>query len=141
VEARDIKILLVEDNQADVRLLKEAFSENNFACVVTVARDGSQALEVLKQPASGAAMTPDLIILDLSLPKVDGFTVLAEARKDFRLTNVPVIVLSTSKARGDIDLANQLGATRYMSKSHDFEGTLAIAREIEELCRELGGGS
>jgi two-component system, chemotaxis family, response regulator Rcp1 len=137
VEARNIQILLVEDNPADVLLLKEAFSENRFDCVVTVAHDGSQALEVLKHPGSRAAATPDLIILDLSMPKVDGFTVLAEARKDFRLTNVPVIVLSTSQAAADIDLANQLGATRYLSKSDDFAGTLAIAREIADCCREF----
>jgi CheY-like chemotaxis protein len=137
VEARDIQILLVEDNPADVLLLKEAFSENRFECILTVANDGSKALELLRCRKSGTKTPPDVIVLDLSLPKVDGFTVLAEARKDFRLTDVPVIVLSTSQAAGDIDLAHQLGATRYLSKSDDFAGTLAIAREIEEFCRDL----
>jgi CheY-like chemotaxis protein len=137
VKARDIEILLIEDNPADVLLLREAFSENRFNCVLTVADDGSKALELLRRAESCAKMPPDLIILDLSLPKVDGFTVLAKARNDFRLSSVPVLVLSTSQAAGDIDLANQLGATRYLSKSDDFAGTLAIAREIERFCRDL----
>lgn len=123
-------ILLVEDNHADVVLLMEAFRANGFACDITVASDGSRALELLAEPP------PDLIILDLNLPKISGVTVLSEVRKNSQFAGVPVIVFSTSKAERDITEAQRAGSDRYLSKATDFDGTVELAREIERFLHQ-----
>jgi chemotaxis family two-component system response regulator Rcp1 len=136
LRTRRTRILLAEDNPADVRLLKEAFKENGFACDVTVADDGSKALSLMHGALNGdKGSQPDLIILDLNLPKISGLSVLAKIKEDSRLSLTPVFMLSTSKSASDVTAAIKLGAKFYFSKSLDFAGTLLVAREIEDRWR------
>src|SRR5437763_382659 len=102
-ESRLIEILLVEDNPADVRLTQEAMRESKLLNRLNVARDGAEALAYLRGEGQYAGRTrPDLILLDLNLPKVDGREVLVEIKNDENLKSIPVIVLTTSEADEDI---------------------------------------
>ena len=135
METEALRVLLIEDNPADVHLLREAFRENGFAGDITVADDGGKALEFLRGSGDEAEARLDLIILDLNLPKIGGLSVLAEIKKEIKLSPVLVIVLSTSRAANDCDAARKLGADRYLSKAVDYSGTLALARQIENFWR------
>ena len=130
------RVFLVEDNPADVYLLREAFRETGFTGEITVADDGSKALDFVRRFDLDQNAPPvDLIILDLNLPKLGGLTVLTEIRRKSHLDRIPVIVLSTSPAARDNLAARELGADRYLSKAFDFRGTVRLAREIETIWR------
>ena len=115
-------ILLVEDNPGDVRLIQEAFRETQRAHEVAVARDGMEALDYLFRRGSfSGAPRPDLILLDLNLPKKGGREVLAEIKADASLLNIPVVVFSSSSAPTDVTGAYKLHANCYVTKPADLE--------------------
>ena len=114
---RRLKILLVEDNEADVWLFKEAFTALEIEHDLEIAEDGAQAIDRLEEAETFGA--PDLILLDLNMPKVDGFQVLSFVRATPRLCFIPVIILSSSRDQRDIRRAHELGANSYVCKSTD----------------------
>ena len=124
-------ILLVEDNPADVRLTQEVLRETNLDFEMQLARDGEQAMALLrKQPPFESAKTPDLVLLDLNLPRKDGREVLAEVKADPDLRRIPVLVLSTSKAERDVLTCYELHANCYLTKPVDLD-------EFSELVKTL----
>jgi CheY-like chemotaxis protein len=129
-----IEILLVEDNAADVRLTQEALKEGKVRNNLTVARDGEEALEILRRQGPHAtAARPDLILLDLNLPRKDGREVLATLKADASLKHIPVVVLTTSSAEVDILKSYQLHANCYITKPVDLEQFVSVVRSIDEF--------
>jgi CheY-like chemotaxis protein len=131
---RPIEILLVEDNPGDVRLTVEALKEGKVRHNLRVAHDGVEALAFLRrQGAFADAVRPDLILLDLNLPRMDGREVLAEVKSDPDLKIIPVVVLTTSGAEQDIVRTYQLQANCYITKPVDLEQFITVVRSIEEF--------
>ena len=131
---REVVILLVEDNAGDVRLTREALHEGKVANQLIVASDGVEALAVLHRTGSqAAAPRPDLILLDLNLPRKDGRDVLAEIKQDPDLRRIPVVVLTTSKAEEDILRTYNLHANCYITKPVDFEKFVSVVKTIDEF--------
>ena len=129
-----IEILLVEDNPDDVTLTIEALKARKIWNNLNVARDGVEALDYLGQKGRYADTTPpDIIFLDLNLPKKDGREVLAEIKTDERLKHIPVVVLTTSQAEQDILKSYRLHANCYVSKPVDFDEFIEIVHSIEEF--------
>lgn len=132
--AQLMQILLVEDSVADVELTLEALSEAKIANEVTVVRDGAEAMEYLRQQGSHAgAQLPDLVILDLNLPKMSGHEVLAAMRADDRLRSVPVAILTTSNAEADVVRTYDLGANCYLTKPVDVDQFVHVVQSIEDF--------
>jgi CheY-like chemotaxis protein len=129
-----IQILLVEDSLADIELTLEALEEAKFVNEVHTARDGADALDYLHRRAGheGAAR-PDLIILDLNLPKRSGHEVLADLKADPDLRRIPVAVLTTSAAEGDVVSSYDLGANCYLTKPVDVAQFLKVVQSIEDF--------
>jgi chemotaxis family two-component system response regulator Rcp1 len=131
---RPIEILLVEDNAGDVRLTREALREGHVRNNLTVAKDGAEALAMLRrEPLYGEAPRPDLVLLDLNLPKVDGRQVLLEMKNDPALRRIPVVVLTTSKAEADVLRSYDLHANSYITKPVDFDQFIKVVQSIEEF--------
>jgi len=129
---RPIEILLVEDNPADVRLTIEAFKEGKVRHNLTVARDGIEAIAMLYAYGNYAAVQrPDLVLLDLNLPRKDGREVLATVKADPSLRSIPVIVLTTSSAEEDIHQCYELHANSYVTKPVDMDQFIALVRTID----------
>jgi len=129
-----IKILLVEDNPADVRLTIEALKEGKITNSLAVVRDGVEALDYLhRRGAHAGAPRPDLVLLDLNLPKKDGREVLAEIKEDEDLKRIPVVVLTTSKAEEDIVRSYNLHANCFITKPVDLEAFIGVVRSIEDF--------
>ena len=127
-------ILLVEDNAADVRLTQEALRDAKVVNDLHVVRDGVEALDFLHRRASFVqAPRPDLVILDLNLPRKNGKEVLAEMKSDPSLRSIPVAVLTTSAAEIDILESYDLGANCYLTKPVDLEQFLTVVRSVEEF--------
>ncbi len=127
-----IEILLVEDNPGDVRLIQEALKENKLRNQLHVAKDGAEALDFLRRAVAFAdAPRPDLILLDLNLPKKDGHEVLSDIKEDPDLKRIPVVVLTTSDDEHDILASYNLHANAYVTKPLDLEQFLNIVRQIE----------
>ena len=127
-------ILLVEDNPGDVRLTIEALDENKFYVDLDVTKDGVEALEFLKQQGQYAnARRPDLILLDLNLPRKDGRQVLAEIKSDPDLQRIPVVILTTSQAEEDILRTYNLHANCYVTKPVDLGQFIRVVKSIEEF--------
>ncbi len=134
VRARPVEILLVEDNPGDVRLTQEALKEGRLWNHLAVARDGMEAVDYLHQSGSfQKAVRPDLILLDLNLPKKDGREVLAEIKSDDRFKSIPVVILTTSRADEDIVRSYKLHANCYISKPVDFQQFASVVRSIEDF--------
>lgn len=132
--SRAIETLLVEDNPGDARLTQEALHEGKIRNNLHHARDGVEALAFLKREGEFAkAPTPDLVLLDLNLPRKDGREVLAEMKQDSRLRTIPVVVLTTSEAENDIVRSYELHANCYITKPVGLEQFIAIVREIESF--------
>ena len=132
--SRAIEVLLVEDNPGDVRLTQEALKDGRVMVNLTVAADGVEAMEVLRRIApSGPQPRPDLILLDLNLPKKSGREVLEEIKADDDLKRIPVIVMTTSKAEQDIHKAYNLNANCYVTKPVDLDEFLNVLRSIEDF--------
>jgi len=133
-ECGPIEILLVEDNPGDVRLTKEALKEGRFANLINVAVDGFEAMAFLRREGKYAnASRPDLILLDLNLPKKNGREVLAEIKADSNLKRMPVVVLTSSQAEKDIVATYNLHANCYITKPVDFEQFICVVRSIEDF--------
>ena len=134
VDAMAVDILLVEDNPGDVRLTKEALKDAKVLNEIYVAKDGVEAMEFLNKKGQFAeAPIPDMILLDLNLPRKDGREVLAEIKKDPKLKHIPVIVLTTSKADEDIIKTYNLHANAYITKPVDLNRFVEIIHALEEF--------
>ena len=128
---RRIDLLLVEDYPADVRAVREAFEQTGRMRSLTVAADGETALKLLRREVGYEhAPRPDLILLDLNLPGLDGFGVLGEIRADRRLSTIPVLVLTTSDSEIDVVRSYELFANCFVTKPTDFDGFVQLANEI-----------
>ena len=133
-EAKPIEILLVEDNPGDVRLTREALREGRVLHRMTVASDGEEALEILHRKGKHQdAPRPDIIFLDLNLPKKDGREVLADIKSDPDLAIIPVVILTTSNAETDILRSYQLHANCYITKPVDLIRFIEVVKNIEEF--------
>ncbi|MEW6493334.1 MAG: response regulator [Cyanobacteriota bacterium] len=133
-DAKNKIIFLIEDNRGDIRLIQEALKSTAVQCEVVVARDGMEAMAYLRQDGEYAdAVRPDLILLDLNLPKKDGREVLAEIKADPSLKHIPVIVLTTSRNEEDIFKSYDLYVNCYISKSRNLSQLFKIVRGIEEF--------
>ena len=131
---KPIDILLVEDNPGDVRLTREALNGAKVTNTLHVVTDGLEALAYLRrQRQYSSALRPDLILLDLNLPKKDGREVLADIKSDSSLKRIPVVILTTSQAEQDILRTYDLHANCYVSKPVDLEQFINVVKEIEEF--------
>jgi two-component system, chemotaxis family, response regulator Rcp1 len=131
---RAIEILLVEDNPGDVRLTQEALKENKIRNNLHVARDGVEAMKFLrKMNGHKDVPRPDLILLDLNLPKKDGREVLAEIKTDDSLRSIPVVILTTSDAEDDVAKAYQHYANCYIRKPIDLNRFIEVIKIIENF--------
>jgi two-component system, chemotaxis family, response regulator Rcp1 len=127
-------ILMVEDNPADVRLTREAFAEGKINNALHVVSDGVEAMAFLRQePPYTHAPRPDLILLDLNLPRKDGREVLAEIKSDPALRRIPVAILTTSRSEADVLRAYDLHANCYITKPVDLDHFLEIVRSVENF--------
>jgi CheY-like chemotaxis protein len=134
VAATPIEVLLVEDDPGDVLMTQEAFEEHKVGNRLNVVSDGVDALAYLRREAPFENATrPDLILLDLNLPKRDGREVLSEIKADESLRHIPVVVLTTSQADEDILRSYQLHANAYVTKPVDFERFIAVVKQIDEF--------
>ena len=134
IDARPVEILLVEDSPSDTELTVEALREAKIRNHLSIAEDGVVALEFLRREGKHAgAPRPDLIMLDLNLPRKDGREVLAEIKSDDTLKTIPVVVLTTSRAEKDVLQAYKYHANCYITKPVDFEQFLQVVRSIESF--------
>ena len=137
-ESRPVEILLVEDSPSDTDLTIEAFQEGKIPSNLSHVEDGVEAMEFLGRKNSYSdAPRPDLILLDLNLPRKDGREVLAELKSDPDLRTIPVVVLTTSKDDQDIYQAYRLQANCYIAKPVDFEQFVKVVRAIEHFWLEV----
>ncbi|MFJ3929492.1 MULTISPECIES: response regulator [unclassified Streptomyces] len=129
-----IEVLLVEDDPGDELMTREAFEDNKIRNTLHVVRDGQEALEFLFRKGGYAqAPRPDLILLDLNLPKYDGRQVLERIKSDEDLAMIPVVVLTTSSAEEDILRSYKLHANAYVTKPVDLEQFIAAVRQIDDF--------
>lgn len=134
VRSRPLEILLVEDNPGDVRLMREALGDGLGTTTLSVVNDGVAALALLRREgAFAAAPPPDLILLDLNLPKMDGRQVLAAIKGDPRLRRIPVVIFTTSADERDVLGSYDLGANCYITKPADLDQFIATVRAIEQF--------
>lgn len=132
--SRPIEILLVEDNPGDARLTQEAFREGKLSNRLTVVGDGVEALAYLRRAGTYAAsVRPDIVLLDLNLPKKDGRDVLAEVKGDEQLRRIPIVILTTSTSEQDILKAYDLHANCYITKPVNLEQFLTVVKSIEDF--------
>ena len=129
-----IEVHLVEDSPGDVRLTKEVFREANTDIHLHVASDGLEAMAFLRrQGAHAHAPRPDLILLDLNLPKMDGREVLAQIKQDDKLKTIPTVILTTSESEADIVKSYQLQANCYLSKPVQLEAFETLVKSINDF--------
>jgi chemotaxis family two-component system response regulator Rcp1 len=128
------EVLLVEDSPGDVRLTREAFREANNSIRLHVASDGVEAMTFLKREGIHAeAPRPDIILLDLNLPKMDGREVLAHIKEDSSLRTIPIVILTTSIAEADIVKSYELSANCYLSKPVQLEEFESLVKSISDF--------
>lgn len=133
-ETKPIEILLIEDNAGDARLAKEALRDSKVANNLSWVPDGVEAMAYLRRENQyGEAPRPDLILLDLNLPRRDGREVLSAIKADERLKRIPVVILTTSQAEEDILKAYHLNANCYISKPVDLDQFIKVVRTIEDF--------
>ena len=132
--SRDIEILLVEDNPADVQLTIEALKDAKLKNHLSVARDGVEAMAFLRRQGEFAnAPRPDLILLDLNMPRKNGREVLQDVKSDDSLKIIPVVILTTSEAEQDIIKSYRLSANCYVTKPVDFFQFMKVVKAIEDF--------
>jgi CheY-like chemotaxis protein len=132
--SRPVDILLVEDNPGDVRLTQEAFRDAHVPVKLSVVMDGEEALKYLHKDVQYAEATrPDIILLDLNIPKKDGREVLEAIKNDYELRAIPVVVLTTSNAEQDIVKTYNLNVNAYINKPVDFDRFFDIVQKIEDF--------
>ncbi len=133
-ECRPIEILMVEDNPGDVRLTVEALKEGKVRNNLHIVDDGEEAMKFLRQQESyGKAPRPDIVLLDLNLPKKNGREVLAEIKQDPDLKRIPVVILTVSQAEQDILKSYNLHANCYITKPVNLEQFLTVVKSIENF--------
>lgn len=131
---KPVEILLAEDNPGDVMLTKKALEQGKLANNLHVATDGVETLAFLRQEGEYADKPrPDLVLLDLNMPRKDGQDVLEELRADEELCRIPVVVLTSSESEEDIAKSYELSANAYLTKPVDFEGFIEIVNRMEEF--------
>jgi two-component system, chemotaxis family, response regulator Rcp1 len=131
---RPVEVLIIEDNPGDVRLLEEAFAELETDIHIQVAKDGAEGLKmVLDAVGPQTAWHPDLILLDLNLPKMNGHDVLARLKTNPQTMCIPVIVLTSSRAEADVRRAYESHANAYLKKPSTLDGILNAARDISNF--------
>ncbi|MGZ4615416.1 MAG: response regulator [Actinomycetes bacterium] len=132
--ARQIEVLLVEDDPGDVLMTREAFQDYKVANQLHVVHDGADALAFLRREGEYAGVPrPDLVLLDLNLPRMDGREVLQAIKSDPELASIPVVVLTTSEAEEDVLRSYSLHANAYVTKPVDFERFIAVVRQIDDF--------
>lgn len=132
--SKAIEILLVEDNPGDVELTREAFAECKITNRLHVARHGEEALDFLfRRKNFKDAVRPDLILLDLNMPRIDGKEVLAELKKDESLLNIPVVILTSSSAEQDVAKSYNLHANAYIIKPVDLTKFMHVIQAIKDF--------
>ncbi|MCU1432378.1 MAG: response regulator [Actinotalea sp.] len=133
-DTKPIEVLLVEDDPGDVLMTREALEENKVANHLAVVSDGASAMAYLRKEGQHAdAPTPDLVLLDLNLPRMDGREVLAAMKSDETLRRIPVVVLTTSEAEEDVLRSYSLHANAYVTKPVDFDRFIEVVRQIDEF--------
>jgi CheY-like chemotaxis protein len=133
-EPRPIEVLLVEDDPGDVLMTREAFAEHKLRNYLHVVNNGADAMTFLrKEDPFHDVATPDLILLDLNLPRMDGREVLAAIKADEALRRIPVVVLTTSEAEEDVLRSYNLHANAYVAKPVDFEQFVQVVRQVDEF--------
>jgi two-component system, chemotaxis family, response regulator Rcp1 len=128
-----LRILLVEDSPSDVRLVREALKQAPLEVEITLARDGVEAMEHLHKSEAGLVNRPDIILLDLNLPRKNGREVLAEVKASPKLKQIPVLVMTSSKADEDITQAYNLNANCYITKPSDLQDYVDVVNSIENF--------
>lgn len=132
--AQRLLLLLVEDSRADARLIMEVFKEEKVDVDIEVVRDGEQAMDFLyKRGSFSNVATPNLILLDLNLPKKDGREVLEEVKKNTELSSIPIIILTTSQSEEDVIKSYKLHASCYVTKPIDLEHFVKVIRSLDEF--------
>lgn len=138
VDRSPIELLLVEDNPADVRLAEEALREAKVSIRLNLAEDGVVALEMLRrEPPHEEVPRPDMILLDLNLPRLDGHRLLTEIKSDPELKSIPVVILTTSSDPMDVLTAYEQGASFYVTKPPDLDDFMETMKWIEGFCLTL----
>jgi len=132
MKSKDVRILLVEDNPDDVELTLRAFKKYNLANEIVVARDGEEALEILFNPQRDVSKKkqPDLILLDLKLPKVNGLEVLQQIKSHPQIKLIPVVILTSSREEDDLIKSYQLGVNSYIRKPVDFDKFIEVVMQL-----------
>jgi chemotaxis family two-component system response regulator Rcp1 len=134
---KTLEVLLIEDNPGDVRLLEEAFRELQADIHLQVAKDGAEGLDIVfKTPQSKNNSHPDIILLDLNLPKVSGHDVLARIKGNPQTCRIPVIILTSSRAESDIKRAYDSHANAYLKKPSTLDGLISAAKQIKSFWME-----
>ena len=134
VSQRQIEVLLVEDDPGDVLMTREAFHDYKVANQLHVVQDGADAMAFLRREGDFAgAPRPDLVLLDLNLPRMDGREVLEAIKGDAELASIPVVVLTTSEAEEDVLRSYSLHANAYVTKPVDFERFIEVVRQIDDF--------
>ncbi|MCC2335212.1 response regulator [Cellulomonas wangsupingiae] len=137
-EQKVIDVLLVEDDPGDILMTREAFEHNKVRNRLSVVADGVSALEFLRKEGEHVdAPTPDLVLLDLNLPRMDGREVLEAMKSDEKLRAIPVVVLTTSEAEEDVVRSYSLHANAYVTKPVDFDRFIDVVRQIDEFFVEV----
>lgn len=126
-------ILLVEDNPGDVELTREAFKVSKVPCEFTVATDGEKAINLLYDACKNKLRLPDVILLDINMPKKNGFEVLATVKKSDVLKSIPVIMLTTSESQKDVEKCYELQANSYLTKPIDMANFFEMVETFEDF--------
>lgn len=127
-----VEILLVEDNPGDARLVQEAFKTVDLEISIYTVSDGKEALHFLREQADSSSY-PDLLLLDLNLPRMDGFAILEEIKTNLDLPSLPVLVLTSSKDKEDVTRSYELSANAYLTKPTDPEEFSALGQAVKEF--------
>lgn len=138
IPAHPIDILLVEDDPGDELMTREAFEDNKITNTLHVARDGQEALDFLFRRGDHAdAPRPDLVLLDLNLPKYNGRQILEKIRADAELSDIPVVILTTSSAENDVMSSYRLHANAYVTKPVDLDQFTSAIRQIDNFFLQI----
>ena len=130
---KSFQILLVEDSPSDIRLIREALKETSALVDIAVARDGVEATDYLRKTETDQVARPDLVLLDLNLPRKNGLEVLAEVKASPNLKEIPVLIMTSSRADRDIKEAYRLNANCYIAKPNELAEFVHVLRGIEDF--------